>query len=360
MKNGDVFLSFEHANLYKNYLLELKWMVHHSPKLTSAEISMLWSTYIGDTMAICILKHFLHTYEDQDLKPILEYALESAQDHVIRIADLFKFEGIPIPVGFGEQDVNLQAPKLFSDVTYLRYIHHMGRTGLNAYSLAKSVSARKDIRGLFQLFYEQTETLFDKNVELVQEKGLFIRAPYISYPDKVEFVTDTSFVGGLLGNRRPLLGIEIAHIGVNIEVTNVGKTLLLGFSQVAQSKKISDYFKKGYNLGKKMVEDFMVKLKDDDNSYPSTWDSTITNSTEAPFSDKLMLFHTNAQSGIGIGDFGLAIGASLRKDLSVMYAGYLIQVGDYANEGVRILIDHGWFEKPPQSIDRETLRNQNK
>ncbi|MEH6991166.1 DUF3231 family protein [Neobacillus drentensis] len=334
--------------------------MEHLPKITSAEISMLWSTYIGDTMGICVLKHFLQTCEDQEIKTIINLALKSAQDHVTQISDLFINEGIPLPNGFGEQDVNLQAKKLFSDITYLRYLHHMGRTGLNSYSLAKSVSARKDVRNLFKQFSDQTETLYDRNAELMQEKGVFIRSPYISYPDKVEYITERSFLGGLLGHRRPLLGVEIAHVGINIEVANVGKTILLGFSQVAQSKKISDYFKDGYELGKKMVEDFIIKLKEDDNSYPSTWDSTITNSTDAPFSDKLMLFHTNAQSAIGIGDFGLAIAASLRKDLTVTYEGYILRVGAYAEEGVKLLIDHGWFEKPPQSIDRESLRNQNK
>jgi hypothetical protein len=321
---------------------------------------MLWSTYIGDTMAICILRHFLQTCEDHTIVPIIEFALKSAHEHIIKISELFIKEGIPLPTGFGDQDVNLQAKKLFSDVTYLRYLHHMGRTGLNSYSLAKSISAREDVRQLFKQFYDQTETLYDRNVKLMQEKGVFIRAPYISYPDKVEYITDKKFLGGLIGHKRPLLAVEIAHVGINIEVANVGKTMLLGFSQVAQSKKISDYFKDGYELGKKMVEDFMIKLKEDDNSYPSTWDSTISNSTEAPFSDKLMLFHTNAQSAIGIGDFGLAIAASLRKDLALTYEGYLLRVAAYAEEGAKILIDHGWFEKPPQSIDRESLRNQNK
>lgn len=332
-------------------------MVEHKPKITSAEISMLWSTYIGDTMSICMLKHFLHTCEDEDIKPIIQLALDYSTDHVAQISDLFAKEGIPIPKGFGEQDVNLQAKKLFSDVTYQRYLHHMARTGLNSYSLAKSISARKDVRDLFKQFLNQTETLYDQNAELMQEKGVFIRSPYIAYPDKVEFVTDRKFLGGLIGHRRPLLGVEIAHLGINIEVANVAKTFLLGFSQVAQSKKISDYFKGGYDIGKKMVEDFMIKLKEDDNSYPSTWDSTITNSTDAPFSDKLMLFHTNAQSAIGIGDFGLSIAASLRKDLTLKYEEYILKVGAYAEEGAKILIEHGWFEKPPQSIDRELLRN---
>jgi hypothetical protein len=335
-------------------------MVKHTPKLTSSEASMLWSTYIGDTMSICVLTHFLQTCEDQDVKPIIELALGYSKEHVAQLSDLFTKEGIPIPNGFGEQDVNLQAKKLFSDVTYLRYLDHMGKTGLNSYSLAKSVSARKDVRNIFKEYSNQTETLYDRNTELMQEKGVFIRAPYMAYPEKVEYVTERKFLGGLIGHRRPLLGIEIAHLGINIEVANVAKTMLLGFSQVAQSKKLSDYFKDGYELGKKMVEDFMIKLQDDDNSYPSTWDSTITNSKEAPFSDKLMLFHSNAQSAIGIGDFGLAIAASLRKDVTLNYEGHILKLGAYAEQGAKLLIDHGWFEKPPQSIDRESLRNENK
>lgn len=321
---------------------------------------MLWSTYIGDTMGVCVLSHFLKTCEDEDIVPVLKFAIKSSYSHIKQIKELFIKEGVPVPMGFGEQDVNLQAKKLFSDVTYMRYLHHMARTGLNTYSLAKSVSARKDVRSLFKQFYEQTEALYDQNVELMQEKGVFIRAPYMAYPEKIEFVTDKSFLGGMLGHKRALLAMEIAHVGVNIEVTNVGKTMLLGFSQVAQSKKLSDYFKQGYELGKSIVEDFMIKLKEDDNAYPSTWDSTITESTDAPFSDKLMLFHTNAQSAIGIGDFGLAIAASLRKDLTVAYEMYILRVGAYAEQGAKILIEHGWFEKPPQSLDRESLRNQNK
>ena len=209
-------------------------MVGHSPKLTSAEISMLWSTYIGDTMGNCVLSHFLMTCEDEEIKPILEFAIESSKEHVTQITDLFNKEGIPLPNGFGKQDVNLQAKKLFSDVTYMRYLHHMGRTGLNSYSLAKSISARKDVRDLFKSFYNQAETLYDRNVELQQDKGVFIRAPYISYPEKVEYITEQNFLGGLIVHKRPLLAIEIAHVGVNIEVSNIAKTMLLGFSQVAQ------------------------------------------------------------------------------------------------------------------------------
>ncbi|TLS37230.1 DUF3231 family protein [Pseudalkalibacillus caeni] len=335
-------------------------MVTNAPKLTSAEIAMIWNTYMGDTMAICVLKHFLNTTEDKDVEPILRYALELSEQHIQVIKSLLSIEKLPIPHGFNEDDVDLEAPKLFSDVSYLRYIHHMGRSGLSSYSLARAVAARKDTRKIFHHFLRDAEKLFDKNVEIMQEKGVFIRAPYIDYPGEIEYADDVKFLGEFLGKPRPLLAIEIAHLGTNIEVSNVAKTLFLGFSQVARSHEISDYFKKGYTVAKKHGEEFMTVLRDDDVSSPSTWDSTITDSTDAPFSDKLMLFQANILSAFGIGDYGLGMAASLRKDLAAMYARLLVDLGLFAEKGAKLMIKHGWFEKPPQSLDREKLRTMNK
>ena len=159
-----------------------------TPKLISSEMAMLWNTYVADTAAVCCIKHYIKTNEDPDVLPVLKYALSIAQDHIDDISSLFKKEEFPIPDGFNEKDLHNDTPKIFSDVTYLRFMHHLGRTGLNAYSLAKSVSARKDVRGMFKKYYEQTEKLFDMAAEAMQEKGIFIRSPYIEYPKKVSYV----------------------------------------------------------------------------------------------------------------------------------------------------------------------------
>ncbi|HEY2421642.1 MAG TPA: DUF3231 family protein, partial [Neobacillus sp.] len=37
---------------------------NHVVGLTSAEISGLWTTYISDSMSICLSKHFLQYIED--------------------------------------------------------------------------------------------------------------------------------------------------------------------------------------------------------------------------------------------------------------------------------------------------------
>ncbi|MGD6965394.1 DUF3231 family protein [Rossellomorea vietnamensis] len=333
---------------------------NHHTDLTSAEIAMLWNTYMADTMAYCILHHFLKTTDDKGIDPVIKFALDIAKEHIEVIHALFIKEELPIPNGFGKNDVNSEAPKLFSDVTYLRYIHHVGRSGLNAYSLAKGVLARRDVRDLYSKWLQQSNELFDRVSEIMLEKGVFIRSPYMAYPERVEYVTDVDFMGGIFGEKRPLLAMEVAHLGTNIEVSNVAKTLLMGFGQVAHSRKVSDYFKKGYDASKEHNEKFIACLKSDDCSYPSTWDSTITSSTKSPFSDKLMMFQISALNSIGMGDYGMALASSMRKDIALLYERLLIGLGKYADEGAKLMIRQGWFEKPPQTLNREKLRRQTK
>lgn len=328
-----------------------------TPKLISSEMAMLWNTYVADTAAVCCIKHYIKTNEDPDVLPVLKYALSIAQDHIDDISSLFKKEDFPIPDGFNEKDMHNDTPRLFSDVTYIRFMHHLGRTGLNAYSLAKSVSARKDIRSMFKKYYEQTEKLFDMAAEAMEEKGIFIRSPYIDYPKKGEYVSDHRFLGGIAGKKRQLLAIEIAHLGTNIELSNIAKTMLLAFSQVAKQKVISDNFKRGYDMSLEHAEYFLNVLKNDDVAYPSTWDGSITDSTISPFSDRLMMFLIASITAVGVMDFGIAIGASIRKDLAIQYAKMMIKIGNFADDGAKIMIDNGWLEKPPQSLDREKLRN---
>ncbi|MGM0835659.1 MAG: DUF3231 family protein [Bacillota bacterium] len=332
--------------------------MEHNPQLTSAEIATLWNTFVADSLAICVLQHFLKTNETKDFQQILEFALSISVEHIDTISTLFTMENIPIPHGFNDNDVNLNAPKLWSDTSYIRYLQHMGRTGLSTYGLAKAISSRQDIRALYKKFYKQTEDLYDMVSDTQLAKGVYIRSPYITYPTEVEYVKDNSFLGSFVGQKRTLLAVEIAHLGTNIEVTNVGKTLFLGFSQVAQSSKLRDYFRKGYEIGKKQVDTFLDLLRENDTAYPSTWDGTLTTTKDAPFSDKLMLFHANMLGAIGIADYGTAISASIRKDLGVHYLRLLSEIAEYTVDGAKMLINNGWFEQPPTSVDRKQLRKE--
>jgi hypothetical protein len=331
--------------------------VSHNPKLTSAELANIWNTYIADTLALCVLKHFKATNNTPEIIPLLDFALSVSEEHIKDVTQIFKTENIPVPNGFGEGDIDLEAPKLWSDIFYLRYLEYMGRTGMSTYALAKAIASRKDIRTLFKKYFDQADHLFEMVTDLSLEKGVYVRPPYISYPTEVSYVDELNFLGGLFGEKRPLLAVEIAHLGTNIEVSNVGKTLLLGFSQTAKSKKLRNYFKNGYEIATKHSEVFLKTLKANDTSYPSTWDGEISESTVSPFSDKLLLFHTNMIGAVGMADYGTAISASMRKDLGIDYSRQILELAQFINEGAKLLISNGWMEKPPSTLDREALKN---
>ena len=89
--------------------------------LTTAEVSALWLQYMGDSMAICVYKYFLKIVEDNKIKSIIEFSLQLAESHLKKNADFLKSAKFPVPIGFTEKDVNLKAPRLFSDHFILFY-----------------------------------------------------------------------------------------------------------------------------------------------------------------------------------------------------------------------------------------------
>ncbi|MBI0579152.1 DUF3231 family protein [Neobacillus cucumis] len=71
-----------------------------SVKLTSAEVSVLWGTYVNDSMVDYIMHHFLESYSDPDILPILEQTKNIAKKHMIETEQLFLKEKIAVPEGF--------------------------------------------------------------------------------------------------------------------------------------------------------------------------------------------------------------------------------------------------------------------
>ena len=66
-----------------------------------------------------------------------------------KIKEIFIQENFPIPIGFTDEDVNLGAPRLFSDEFYLHYLKYAGKAGMSIYSIAIPIMTREDIRDFF-------------------------------------------------------------------------------------------------------------------------------------------------------------------------------------------------------------------
>ncbi|RXT14895.1 DUF3231 family protein [Ammoniphilus sp. CFH 90114] len=327
----------------------------HNPKLVSTELANFWTQYMGDSMSVCMLKYMLKKVEDDDIRSILEFSLTLSNRHLQRIKEFFNEEKYPIPHGFTDEDVNLEAPRLFSDNFFLKYIHIMAAHGLTGYAIAFTTSVRSDVRKYYSDCNVESMELFNRSLDLLLSKGLYTRPPHLHPPEMAQYVKKQSFLTGWFGNRRPLNGIEISNITFNMNKTVLGKAMVLGFSQVAQAQDVREYFMRGTQLSSKHLEIFSSLLHEDNLPSPPSWDDQVTNSKVSPFSDKLMMFHTGFYTQAAVAFYGAAIAVSMRRDLATQYTRLTSEMEQYGEDGANILIDNGWMEQPPTADDRVSL-----
>jgi hypothetical protein len=327
-------------------------------RLTAAEISGLWAQYMNDSIIFCINSYFLEKVEDEEVRPIIEFVLSAAKGNISIMEDIFKKESFPIPLGFTEEDVNQHAPKLFSDTFVLMFLRHMSILAMAASSAALGVAARPDMVEFHKRVLKLGVKLQDLTRDLMLKQGTYIRPPYISIPDKVDFVQNQHFLAGFLGHKRPLTSVETTHLFINVQTNAIGKTLITGYAQIAQSKEVKQYLVRGMKIAQKHVDVFSDFLRKEDLPIPMGWDSALTDSTTPVFSDKLIMFNVAGMIAAGVGNYGMAMAASPRRDVGMRYASLIPEIALYAEDGANILIKHGWMEEPPQADDRGKLINE--
>ncbi|WP_129727451.1 DUF3231 family protein [Ectobacillus funiculus] len=326
-------------------------------KLTSSEIAAIWTSYINNSMAKCILSYFLKDVEDEDIRPIVQFIYDTAITNLEKLTHLFKEEALPMPIGFTSEDVNMNAPRLYTDMFMLTYLNHMAKVGLLTYSGYISISARKDVRTHFIKGLEKLSELYDRSSDVALSKGIFVRAPYISYPTTTDYVDSKKYLSGfsLFSKERPLNAIEISHLFMNMQTNLIGSKLAISFAQTSPIENIQQWMLRGRDISKKHVKLFIAILMDNDIQPPMSSDSSITDSTIPPFSDKLTMFHMTLLSTSGMGNYATAAAASQRSDLITNYERLSLEIGQYAKDGANIMIQNSWLEQPPGTLDKEAL-----
>ncbi|MRH42668.1 DUF3231 family protein [Aquibacillus halophilus] len=330
---------------------------NHHPKLTSAEMAVLWGAFQNSTVVTCTTTYFLEIVEDDQIRSLLKFSLGLSVEHEELLRGIFKEENLPIPMGFTEQDVNLHADRLYTDLFILSYLSHIGSMGLNTYSMSLPNSSREDIRDYFSKSLNSSIELYNRVTDVMQEKGVYIRPPYIPYHEQVEFVHKQHFISGWIGEQRPLTSTEISFLFNNIQRNVLGIGMLTGFSQVASSREVAKYVTRGVEIAKHHCAVFSKFLDESNILVPMTSDASPTRSKQAPFSDKLIMFHTAAVQAAGMGYYGASIATSARRDLAAAYTRLMAEVGEYTEDGAKLMIENGWMEKPPSAADRKNLAN---
>ncbi|MDR7236604.1 DUF3231 family protein [Neobacillus drentensis] len=323
--------------------------------LTAPEISSLWTQYMFDSMSICFIKYALEHIDDQDIIEIYKQSLELSERHVQQVKQFFTGEDFPIPHGFTEEDVNIHAPRLFQDPFYLYYMHIMVLQGLTGYSLSVSTSIRADLRTYYIKCTTETMMLFEKTIDTMLTKGILSRPPVIAPAEAVDFVKNQSFLNGWFGERRPLTALEIGDISFNLNKMHLHVALKVGFSQVAASNKVRKYINRGKEISNKHIDTFENIYREETLNYPISWQSQVTDSTTAPFSDKWMMYQIQLSTQMAIALYGTALSVTSRRDLGEKYIGLTSELMRFAEDGANLMIENGWLEEPPKASDRRAL-----
>jgi hypothetical protein len=323
--------------------------------ITSAELAQLWAQYMNDSGSICVLSFFLEKVEDPEIKPVIEFALQLSTKHIDKLTGFFNEEDYPVPYAFKiEEDVDLTAPKLYTDSYVLQFIHQMAKIGLTTYSASVASSVRSDITDYYIECVSETMQLYKVSKDLLLEKGLYVRSPHLPM-EKVEFVNKQAFLFDVIGEKRPLIVAEVGNLYANAQRNILGVATLIGFSQVAREKEVIQFFLRGIDIGKKHIKLFGKKLEECNLPVPASISAEVTTSTSYTFSDKLMMFFTSGLIGLSIGYYGTGVSQSPRMDLGVMYNRLSLEVQLYSEDGANIMINNKWMEQPPMATDRGEL-----
>ncbi|MDP4147395.1 MAG: DUF3231 family protein [Bacillota bacterium] len=321
----------------------------------SSEISGLWNSYKNNSLTKCIYSHFLNRVEDTETRQILQETFDKTTQHLQQAASFLNEAGVPLPDGFTDKDVNINAPRLFTDAYYLAYLSYISRVEMHNYTSIINNIARADVMDYFTQRITEAMELYKKAANLRLSKGIFIKAPWVEIPKQVQYIKNNDFIFDLFREKRSLILREITHMFSLIFSNVVSRATMTAYGQVSKEKQVSKYFFEGVDIASDKINELRSIFIEEGIPIPCPSDSYVTDSNEPPFSERLMLAHVLMISSSNLSNEGMAMIDNGRVDLEMLYMKYLGADGRYTNKGTDIMIRNRWMEQPPQAINHENL-----
>jgi len=229
-------------------------------RLTAPEISNLWAHYLRETLSMRVNQYMLHIVKDPEIHSLFQIAIDCSLNHIDTLKKFFKKEKFPVPKGFTEEDVNLDAPPLFTDTLCLKALFMMSQHGSNEYSLSHTNSIRKDITSFYYQCNMDAMDLFQRAKELLIAKKLYKGPSEYITPKKATIIEDYSYVTNIFGSHRPINSVESGHTYFNLYKTLISKAMILGFAKVAKDSKVRSTLEKALEAKNKNIKAFSTLL----------------------------------------------------------------------------------------------------
>lgn len=321
-----------------------------SEQLTAPELANLWVSYLDNDMKARVLDYLLQVVEDKEIKQALEDAREYAREHLKKITGIYQKARHPLPRALSDADVDLNAPRLFSDEFALIILENIAESRIEGYGTALGMATSPDILDFFYQALKDPAAMLKKVACLARAKGVNTSVPRIPVPEKTVLAKGPKFITSLLSQPRPLTSIEISHIFTGREKNAYRQILLTGFSRAAELNDVRRYLERGRNIAAKHADIFGRLLAKNNLPVAAYQDGVIAGAPARPFSDKLMMQFVSVSNVILANDYGKALTVvGTTKELGIDFARLQLEVLTYAGDGVKIALKHGWFEEPPQA-----------
>ncbi|MCM3672069.1 DUF3231 family protein [Mesobacillus maritimus] len=321
--------------------------------LTASELGYLWTGYSINEMSIWYLTIFREQSNDEDIKNLYRFAIQSTIDMLLTRKEILTNEGYPIPVGFCETDIDESSPPLFTNRYMLNYLHNAARLGLDFHSKSLALATRVDICLYHKDCLTSAIQLYDRVVDLLLTKGIYLRTPTLPTPISPEDIQKTSYLNGWFGETRPMNSMEIANLYSLLDLLIMMETLITGFVQTTKNEEIIELFHEGVKIVKKQYNILSEFLKEDELPIPPTYSAEITNSKKRVFSDRIMVSHIAGLFGSLLSQYGFSLGSVMKHDLVAAYTTQIVKTGVISEKYTKFLIEREWLEKVPGAISRK-------
>lgn len=317
------------------------------PKLSPAETTSLWNSYLTNTMTLWVTRHFIVTSQDDELRSILQYAEEMAFTEVEKSKAFFEEANHPLPQKFSDEDVDVNGPALFSDNFVLMLKIALTQVAFSVYGVSLGTSTRRDIRLFYDDCIKNTSQLFNRLTDLAIKKGLHHPEIQIPIPDRIEKISKQSFIAGWFTDRRPLASSEITQLAASLRAIEVYKEVMRGFSQVTPTKELKEHFQRGADKYQKQIDVLQSILLENNLPQLPSWESEVTDTKVSPFSDKLMMYKMLLLTGATAGQYGANLASVLRKDLGAHYTRLMGEELVYGEDSVNLMIKYQFLDQLP-------------
>lgn len=312
-------------------------------KLEPAEISNLWQSYVTDTMAIWVSRHFITTVKDKDINDMLQLAEKFAMEEAEQSKSLLVEANEPLPQPFDEKDVVVNGEPLFTDNYVLLLKYSLAQAAMTVFALSLNTSTRSDIRRFYQKCIQNASELLNHCMDIMVNKKLVLPEIHIPTPNTIEKVNSNEYLGGWFANKRPINAQEIGQIVYNFRSTEIHKEFIRGAARVTKSSELKKHYQQGVEIFQKHLNEFQSILSQNGLPNLPTWDSEILETDTSPFSDRLINYKHTALTSQAAARYGAALCSVMRKDIGAHFMRLMSETLVYEEDAANLMIKNNFL-----------------